>query len=280
MKLALGTVQFGMNYGINNSLGKPTQETINTILSYAYENQIRLLDCSNVYGDAEERIGEYHQNHSHFDVVSKFICDEVSLENKISMTLEKLKIDSLYGYLFHRVQDFKNNKDHFKKTNPSKIKKWGVSLYSIEDFKEALNTSWVEIIQIPYNLFDSTDEKENLFKIAKTRGIEIHVRSIFLQGIFYKNVKQLTGNLTQFKKPLDEMKNFLNQQNISTESLCLSHAKKNHNIDRIIIGVDSLEQLKNNLNHYKSAVSEQILTQLPHFKLEDESLLNPANWRP
>src|ERR1035437_7466824 len=102
-KIILGTVQFGLDYGINNAFGKPTQDTVKSILDYAYENNIRLLDTAEVYGDSQEVIGSYHKlSDNKFNVITKFSPKRIDLSERLTtrifQDLEILNVDSLYCY--------------------------------------------------------------------------------------------------------------------------------------------------------------------------------------
>ncbi len=284
MKLGLGTVQFGLNYGINNSSGKPSTAEVFNILNLALDNKIEFLDTSNVYGDAEEIIGNFHQQSSKkFNVVSKFILDDQNLDSKIEQTLMRLHVDSLYGFLFHRFEDFENIKDKalfFNTIKKSSVKKFGVSLYDCRQLKLAIDCPYIKLIQLPWNVFDASSEKQKLLKEAKAKGIEIHVRSLFLQGLFYKNPNHLTGNLKDFEAPLNYLQSKIQNSGLTLESVCLNHAELNPYIDQIIVGVDSVQQLRRNIENYQHKVNLEDLGFLKEISIQNELLLNPANWRP
>ena len=118
-KLILGTVQFGLNYGINNSIGKPNQATVNQLLDTAFNNNIRFLDTAEAYGNSQEVIGQYHdQSNNKFKVITKFSSARtdlpLTLKDRIKANIETLCIDSLYCYMFHNYEDFKSFYTKFK----------------------------------------------------------------------------------------------------------------------------------------------------------------------
>ena len=110
-KIILGTVQFGLDYGINNKIGKPDNNEVKSILDYAFDNKINFLDTAEAYGNSHERIGEYHANSNNkFKVITKFSSSRLDLPKNISQRinhhLKILNIDSIYCYMFHNYDDF------------------------------------------------------------------------------------------------------------------------------------------------------------------------------
>ena len=106
MKIALGTVQWGLNYGISNKKGIPSKDELNRILSFADKSGINLLDTASSYGNSEARIGDFSKNK--FNIVTKIGISEndISIKEKIKKSLKKLKSNSVYGCLFHDTINF------------------------------------------------------------------------------------------------------------------------------------------------------------------------------
>ncbi len=196
-KIILGTVQFGLDYGINNKAGKPTYDTIKEILDLSFKKNINFLDTAEAYGDSQEKIGNYHSHSSNvFRVITKFSPSRKDLPNNISerikCNLNTLKVESLYSYMFHSYTDFKTYFSLFKKEllsmkNEGLIKKIGVSLNSNEEIEDVLNCNHIDLIQLPFNLLDNNNQRKKTLIKAKEKGLEIHTRSVFLQGLFLKN---------------------------------------------------------------------------------------------
>lgn len=106
-RLILGTAQFGLKYGINNSNGKPSIDEVFSIMDLAARNDIKYLDTADAYGDAIEIIGGYHHNHKTFNILSKFKWSkEFNLVEKVTLSLEKLRIRSFSVYSFHTYNDY------------------------------------------------------------------------------------------------------------------------------------------------------------------------------
>jgi len=285
-KLMLGTVQFGIEYGINNKDGVPSIKEVFEILDFAYNNGVRFLDTAEAYGDSQSVIGKFHlQNNNKFKIVTKFSPLRKDLPNNIKervlKNLNTLNISSLYCYMFHSFLDYKKYFNvfkydllHLKKVN--KIEKIGVSLHSNEDLVEVLNDENIDIIQIPFNLFDNSNQREYYLKLAKKRGIEIHTRSVFLQGLFFKEIKKLSGNLVYFKEYLKILNRIVKKDQIN--SVALNYAYSKNFIDYVLIGVDNLNHLKSNLNLVDCSVEKEIISKIDKIKVENNFMLNPVNW--
>ncbi len=286
-KIILGTVQFGLNYGINNSLGKPNQATIHSILDLAFAKGIRLLDTAEAYGDSQEVIGQYHQqSENKFEVITKFSSrrDNLSatITKRVAQNLETLNVKSLYSYMFHSFGDFKKYYQEFRKEikelkEAGVIGKFGVSVYTNEEIDELL-TEEVDLIQLPFNLLDNKSQRSDVIKKARDRGIEIHTRSVFLQGLFFKNIDELSVKLKPLKPYLTEIREIAMTNNIALGDLSLNYSIQQADIDGVLIGVDSREQLNENIKSLGNKILSQTLEKIDAIKVKEIELLNPSNW--
>lgn len=284
-KLILGTVQLGLSYGINNKTGRPDIEESFQILDTALENNISMLDSADAYGNSLEVIGTYFEKKpDSFRIVSKFVNDnQKSIREKLSATLDTLHIKRVYSYMYHRFSDYesgsvKNELNTLKEEGL--LEKIGVSVYGLNELSAVVDDPQIEVIQLPYNVFDSSQEKIDLLANAKKKGKEIHVRSVFLQGLFFKKPEELTGNLTALSKPLTLFHEAIQEHNISVMEACLNHACNNPSIDHVIVGVERAEQLKENLSAVIGHLPEAVNNKLKSIYVEDTGLLNPSNWKP
>ena len=285
-KIILGTVQFGLDYGINNNTGKPNHCEVKSIFDYAYNNNINFLDTAEAYGNSHEIIGNYHENSSNkFKVTTKYSSARLDLPKNISERinhhLKILNISNLYCYMFHNYDDFKNYFNLFKLEllklkSIGIIKKIGVSLHNNHHINDVLKNKEIDLIQLPYNLFDNKSKREKVFLKAKKNGVEIHTRSTFLQGLFFKDLATIGGKIAVLKKYLLELQRLSNKNEIN--SLALNYVCSNANIDGILLGVDNLSQLKKNLTSINDNKFEDIIENIDSINVKEENLLNPANW--
>ena len=285
-KIILGTVQFGLDYGINNKVGKPDYNEVKSIFDYANKNNINFLDTAEAYGNSQEIIGEYHANSNNkFEVITKFSAERCDLPENISERiyhhLKTMNIDSIYCYMFHNYDDFKNYFNLFKLEllelkSRNIIKKIGVSLHSNHDINDVLKCKYIELIQTPFNLLDNMSKREKVFIKAKKNGVEIHTRSTFLQGLFFKDLDTIEGKIIVLKKYLLELKRLVNKNEIN--NLVLKYVCSNSNIDAVLLGVDNVSQLKNNLSCINDNKFTDIIENIDSINVKEENLLNPANW--
>lgn len=287
-KIVLGTVQFGLEYGINNKFGKPNNESIKAILDFAFEHNIRLLDTAEAYGDSQDKIGNYHKlSNKKFNVITKFSANRKDLpENltrRIAVDLKTLNIDSLYCYMFHSFNDFKlyfnvykNEIKELKKAGI--VNRFGVSIYTNNEMDELLKFNDIDLIQLPFNLLDNNNHRSSIIKKAKEKGIEIHTRSAFLQGLFFKNIKDLPHKLRVLEPYLNTINRISKSNNLKLNDLSLNYIIQQKNIDNVLIGVDSVAQLKNNIRSLSSEIPEEVINQIDKIDVEEINLLNPSNW--
>ena len=282
MKLALGTVQFGVNYGVNNKIGIPSYLEISSILDYAYKNGINTLDSASAYGSAEIKIGKLTEHE--FNIVSKF-SNTNSIEDfdkQLFKTLKSINKESIYGYLAHNSDILFSNPDlwnHLKfQKSKGVIKKIGYSLYTTEQLEKLFELNMLpDLVQIPYNLLDRKFEK--YFIQLKKIGVEIHTRSTFLQGLFFLNLDNLPPRFELLRNELTELKKICHTSQITMAELALNFVNCNPNIDKILIGVDSLVQLKDNINYLNvSNFQKNTEIQIKSINVKFHNMLNPVNW--
>jgi uncharacterized protein len=287
-KIVLGTVQFGLDYGINNTSGKPDRATVKSILDHAFNNGITLLDTAEAYGDSHEVIGHYHTSSPHkFDVITKFAHNRTDLPDdlqaRVRKDLETLGIDMLYAYMFHSYGDFKkyigkyrNDIGSLKKANV--IGKFGVSVYTNEEAFELLDTGEVDLIQLPFNLLDNVAQRGGVLSRAKERNVEVHTRSAFLQGLFFKGLTEMPSGLQPLVPFLQRIQEVAASAAIDLPRLSLSYPLQQGGIDRVLIGVDNVKQLQKNLDSI-GELSDQVVDEINAINVTDPSLLNPSTWK-
>ncbi|MFZ5969972.1 MAG: aldo/keto reductase, partial [Bacteroidota bacterium] len=209
-KLILGTAQLGMSYGINNHNGKPSRAEAFEILKLAQDNGILFLDTAPGYGESQRVIGAYHSEYPGFEVITKFAVNQpFILTKEVEQSFQQLNIESIHCLMYHRFndcfdQDIRNSLIELK--HSGKIQKIGISVYGNDQFEEAISLTHVDVIQIPFNVLDNRNQRGQLMMKAKKNGKEIHVRSVFLQGLFFMSPNRMPESL----KPLA---GYLNQLN-------------------------------------------------------------------
>ncbi len=285
-RIGLGGVQFGQDYGIANKGGKIPQDGVFDILKLAGDRGINLLDTASCYGDSEAVIGEFiKKNPCPFRVVSKFPMDpykEGRLGQVLRQSLARMNVSRVYGYLAHRLTDVLNDQrlwlDMLEVKRQNLVEKIGFSIYSPRELEE-LDRRKIkfDLIQFPYSIFDRRFEK--CMPGLKQQNIEIHARSIFLQGLVFMKADQLPGHLKEAGAPLRRLADLSLKHGVSIQSLCLNFALLNPHIDRVIMGVDGLRHLEENLKSLEDFDKvRSIYDQLQKLSIGNEDVLLPNRW--
>lgn len=275
-KIVLGTVQFGLDYGINNSSGQVAPSEILSILQLAGKNNISILDTSSAYGNAEKILGELLSKINYdFKIISKCPKSDLSVSRLFCNTLENLRVDSLYGYLLHHFEIYKKCPDiwrEFKALKKSKkVRKIGFSIYTKEDLEFILSKGdEFDIIQFPYNILDH--QFRPYLEILHRRNVEVHVRSTFLQGLFFMDRENLPPKLQVLRRYLDTIDNYVSLEKMSVAEVALNYNLQNKYIDGVLIGVDNVVQLEENI---RSVLHKRVDLSI---EVKEKELLNPSNW--
>ena len=283
-KLALGTAQFGLDYGINNTRGKIPQEEIFQILDFACQNGIDMLDTAPAYGSSQKVIGQYlAARGGKLNVVSKLSKGSFSdVRKAIHNILAEVNLNTIYGLIYHSIDDFKADPDSWKvleeQKAAGKVNKIGFSLYTADALEYILEKDiGFDLVQAPYSVLDRRFEK--YFSILSEKGVEIHVRSVFLQGLVFKAPDELAGHFLKIKDKLLALKGLAQKNGLTVASLCLNFAKANKFVGKVVTGVDSLSNLKELIGTARDMAQAQALFgAMSDLREEDESIILPFNW--
>jgi len=283
-KIILGTAQFGMDYGINNKNGKISKLNIFEILDYAFSIGINELDTASSYGDSENVIGEYlnYYPNKRFIITTKVNDLKISLEKQVYNSLENLKIkkiDKLFFHSYDIYRHFENEiKDFYQKYKGLLFDELGVSIYTNYEIENLLNDPFIDRIQLPFNLFDNFNKRGIYLEKLHLNNKKIDARSIFLQGLFFRNTFDLPNNLIPLKKDLKGLKKLSEEYRIGFNSIAIGYVNSFKIFDKILIGVDSLEQLQKNLKCFSNKLPKKLIKKLNSIEIKNEELLNPSKW--
>jgi aryl-alcohol dehydrogenase-like predicted oxidoreductase len=283
-KLILGTVQFGLEYGINNTLGKPSKEEVYNTLLVAKDSGISTLDTADQYGNSPVLIGEFKRTYAkEFLVNTKFKVNNLNIREQLDYSLDVLGITAIEVYFYHSFSDLiqypKVKLELMNLKEGSKIQKIGVSVYTNDEIEIAVNTPEVDVIQIPFNLLDNISHRGYWLGKARDNGKIIQARSAFLQGLFFKDTDSFPPYLTPLKKYVNQLHSIAKECGVTVENLCLSYVLGQQDIDQVIIGVDNSNQLKKNLTYSRSFLDTKIIQEINAIKVIETELLYPINWR-
>lgn len=271
-KIGLGTVQFGIKYGISNKTGKTSPYEVRNILDLARKEGIEMLDSASAYGSAEEVLGKNHLGD--FKVVSKFIppAKGENILAQLRQSLHNLNRSSLYGYLAHRPLALLDHPEQWEELAQFKedgtVAKIGFSLNEPQELDLLLERGLEpDLVQVPYNYLDRRFESQIVH--LSNKGCEIHTRSAFLQGLFFMDPDELNVFFDQVKPVISE----LQKRKEVLPGQLLKFALEKPFIDKVIMGIETEKQLLDNLNLIDIAPS------LPEMdQMISEEILIPSKW--
>jgi len=288
MKLALGTVQFGLDYGVSNNNGRVGPEEIAEIIACCRDLGIDTIDTAEAYGVAEQRLGDV-------GVGDLAIVGKVSLEgneaddlsqyllNRISASLDRLGADRFHGLLLHTPKSLMGDAaaaqqivQALEKVRDAGLTaKIGASTYSPEQTISLYTKFPFDIVQIPLCPLDARWSHSDVLGILERRGVEVHVRSVFLQGILLMSLETLPTWTMKWRRLLEGWHQWITDQGTDPVSACIALADTYSGVEKIVVGVENVGQLRQVHAGLLSTVAE-----LPvHLQTMDEDLLDASRWR-
>ncbi len=293
-RVVLGTVQFGLDYGINNKQGKPEHRASLEMLETAWEKGVRIYDTARAYGNAEEILGDFIRTHGltgEIKVTSKLEPNILErkeptvamAEEEIYETLERLGIDSLHGYLYHtphyvRIREMV---DAFRGVRELGLtQKIGVSIYEENDALFAAKLDEIDHIQVPYGIFDQRMDRCGFFDLAKKNGKEVFARSAFLQGLVFMNGREIPENISEARNYVADFDRLIQPYGINRAEASLLFSFSNPAIDGVVFGVDNRSQLLEDLEIAERVMDSELLGKLRESFLDiEKSIIFPSLWK-
>jgi glutamate-1-semialdehyde 2,1-aminomutase len=284
-RFIIGCAQSDPNYGINNN------NSFEKVLIDAQRVGFKYFDTSGSYKNSDL----YIKNNLNYknNLISKIKCEanydsnfKSFVEKEVKDIFEKNKADKIYGILIHDpLLPLHNKKWKIVKEvllsykRNGYIKKFGVSVYSIYELENILKIFTPDIVQFPVNVFNQSFFEENLLKKLKKKNIELHARSIFLQGLLLKKKSQFNKSFKLWNNNLKKWQLFLKKNKLDNLTACLSFVLNNKNVDKIIIGLDSTTQLKSFLRSYNKIIfNKKKIFNFDQLKVDEVILNDPRYW--
>ena len=284
-RLALGTVQFGLRYGIANQDGQVSRPEAKSMLRFALANGIDSLDTAIAYGGSEVCLGE--AGTQGFKLVTKLPtvpneCEDVKrwVQEQVIASLSRLGVTNVYGLLLHQsdqllgsngtlvfqaLQELKDN---------GQVQKVGVSIYSPAELDLLIPKYRFDLVQAPFNLVDRRLYSTGWMQRLKDDDIEIHTRSAFLQGLLLMSQADIPYMFSPWNELWETWHQWLSENEVSAVQACLAFSLSFPEIDRVVIGADSQRQLA----QVVSAANKSLDVYLPDLHSNDQNLINPAKW--
>lgn len=296
-ELCLGTAQLGMQYGINNKVGKPQKESVFRILDIAVENNIKIWDTASIYGEAEEILGEYLTCRKKFAQDVKIIskqCNPVegldrktvekNIRNELQTSLKRLHRKFLDGYLLHSYREVDN-------PNPVKIlrelkdeglvHKIGISVYEIDEAEKAIEEGSIDYLQMPCSIFDQRGLTSGVFQKAKDKGITVFTRSAFLQGLLMMEEDEIPQYLNGIKEYVSRFKKIIAKYGITRRHAVLKYILSQELIDYMVFGIEKKEQLLEIIDEKRTdSLPQGLIYEIQeNFCDIDTELILPIHWK-
>ncbi len=284
-RLALGTAQFGLDYGVANSVGPVTFCNASNIICEARLNSVDTLDTAIAYGASEAMLGQVGVES--WNVITKLPalpadCPRVSawVTGQIEQSICRLGVRQLQGVLLHRPDDLfgENGSSLAKALEGLKAggltRQIGVSIYGPEQLEKLTATMAFDLIQAPLNILDRRLVASGWARKLKDKGTEVHVRSAFLQGLLLMPSDQRPAKFSFSSEIWLEWSRWLERTGLTPLQACLAYVLGIAEVDKVVVGVDSLEQLNQIF-----IASSSVLQSLPNWPQEiDMKLINPSYW--
>lgn len=285
-KLVLGTVQFGLNYGVANKVGQVQPDSVLSILEIARSNNVDILDTAIAYGTSEEVLGKAGTDG--FRVVTKLPslpADQSNIgrwvRDQVKASLKRLGQEKLYGLLLHRPQDlFGLSGTQLIQAladlkNDGVVQKIGVSIYSPDELEVVFNKIQIDLVQAPLNVIDRRLQSSGWLDRLKDDGVEVHTRSAFLQGLLLMERSKIPQKFSRWSKLWDEWHEMLKVQGVSPLAMSLAYPLSLAQVDKVVVGVDSAAQL---LEILQAAENAKEGPDTSFIRSTDLDLINPSNW--
>ena len=296
MELCLGTVQFGMDYGIKGQK-QPSMEQAVDMLDYATQNGINTIDTANAYGSAEDVVGAFLEKKTiardKLFIVSKFrpnLLDDVGqdkyyeiMRNNLENTLSRLHTAYLDSYLLHSARYIFDDEiiDTLNRLKADGLaERVGVSVYEPEEAKKCIERPNVDFMQLPYSIFDQRMEKAGVFEYAKNNNIQIHSRSAFIQGLILMEEDEIPPFLSKAKPIVRKISLLCNHHGISRIALAMNYVKQQSRISHLVFGVDNIEQLRENIKLFEEDISVAVVDDIAkEFRNIEADIVMPSLWK-
>lgn len=285
-KLGLGTVQFGLPYGVSNQRGQPSNEEVGQILEVANSKGVRWLDTAAEYGGSELVLGTLDLDgfsiatkSNHLELTQSTEELILDLKRSFERSLENLKKNQIDAYLVHRADELLS--DHGDSLWASleglkslgKVERIGVSIYSPDQVDELLQRYPIDVIQVPINVFDQRLLIGGQLRELKSRGVEIHARSIFLQGLLLMD--QTPAFLSGHNQHLVKWKKQCSELGMTPMQAAFGFVKAIQELDVVLFGVNSASELEQCVDAYNAAAKHGF----EYLATDNIDLIDPSRWR-
>jgi len=296
MKLCLGTVQFGMDYGIQGG-HRPSAADAAAIIGEAVSGGVDAIDTAAAYGEAESVVGRFLASRpgvrDGLFLVSKFGTDLFCgtaradfggrLADAARSSIAKLATDRLDAYICHvatAVRDDAVIEAMASVKAEGLARKVGFSVYETDEAMAAIDSGAVDFLQVPYSVLDQRMARDGVFDKASARGVEVHARSAFVQGLALMDADAVPDWLYGARRLLRDLEGLCADAGTTRRRLALAFVRRRSGISHLVFGVDDSRQLGEILADFQAPVADDVLDEAERmFADVDPRLVMPNKWR-
>ena len=284
-KLALGGAQFGMPYGVTNTAGMPKETTLKALLDKARGAGIDLIDTAPAYGESEAVLGRLGAG-EYFGFITKTlgggsVPDVDTMVSQVHDSLSRLRQPAIEGLLFHDADILSSDAGYALFDAAHELKdnglfaKLGVSVYNSDQIDAVIARFDIDLVQLPINLLDNRLLVSGALDRLKDRGVEVHARSAFLQGVLLSPPEDLPAKVAKLRPLVKKFRARLAELTLSPVEACLGVLLSMNSIDRIVVGVTSASELTEILSTMDLTVPWDAFRDVA---IGDASLVDPRFW--
>ncbi len=287
MNLILGSVQFGMPYGISNNAGQPSRDTVFKTLDTAWNCGVRILDSAQAYGQANSIIAAYHKlQEKRFSIINKIMRhpeDPANILSSLSREMDMLGIDKFHCIMIHHAESLPHDLpvSFFETLKTKFTDRLGLSIEIPDDYHKLKEQFYFDIIQLPLNIFSQNFISDNFLQELKKRHVEIHIRSAFLQGLAITNPALAPAYLGSLASKIQNFQKDCEQHGISPAAACFLYLLEKGLIDYIVSGAQNPTQLEEIFSSLKEAYTFQQQAKnliWKNYACGDYDLVHPSCW--
>lgn len=291
--LALGTVQFGIPYGLKRPQSPVPSSEVTKILSLAWDSGIDLLDTAADYGDAESVIAALRPTQARFRIVSKAPAmrpagttqtdvDRVIAQVRESLT--RLQVERLDALLVHHAPDLlgeggaalHRGLSHLQ--SDGLIGRIGISVYDSATMRRVIDEFRIDVVQLPLNVLDQRFVQDGSLDMLSTRRVETHVRSAFLQGVLLTDPDRLPVRFEGLRTHLAGFHADASRAGLSRAAAALGFLRHIPSVGRIVIGVESVADLQENLRAFDDVALRSPALDYGRYAIDDRAMTDPRQW--
>jgi aryl-alcohol dehydrogenase-like predicted oxidoreductase len=292
-QLMLGTVQFGLSYGIANKVGQPSYETVRNIITCAFEGGVNCFDTAPLYGTSEEILGKVLRElqivnkvtvvtkvaHMADDYSSLRVVDQV-VEESVVTSLKRLHLEILPICIFHKESDFRYVDSLLKLKDKGLVRHIGSSVMTPKATGEIISSGLAQALQIPTNILDHRFSHSGITAEAKKRGVALFVRSIYLQGLILLPEEEILPELEEVKPVLRKIRGLAAEAGMSASELAARYVLGLEGLTCAVVGLETVEQMQQNIELFSKGPLDPDLMQAAVKAVPDLSdiILMPNKW--